>query len=142
MKPGPNVDIVHDITQGIPLHDNHATRLRSCHCLEHLPFRSVEPLLKECYRVLRSGGSFWIEVPDLDFFFERIREEGLIATSEPNPLAWMDALWGQQKDESDFHRSGFTFNYLSSLLEGVGFVLIRHKGWDNPWEFKVRCFKP
>ncbi len=143
INPGPNVDIVHDLTKGIPLHDSHAERLRTSNFLEHLPYRQVLPLLKECYRVLRSGGSFDIVVPDLDFIIDKIREEGLMAKSVEDPLSWMCCLWGQQlSGEPDFHRGGFTFDYLKSLLEEAGFVMVRHTGYGNPWEFNAKCFKP
>lgn len=134
LRPLPGVDIVADLNQGIPLHDRHAQILRTVHMPQHLHYDRVKPFFKECYRILRRKGMFWIMVTDLDYVFEKIRQQGF--TDD-----WVRCIWGEQEHEGDFHTHGFNFNYLAQLLEQSGFVQIRHKGWSQPWEFKVQCFR-
>jgi len=60
-EPGPQVDVVHDLEQGIPYPDNSADEIRANHVLEHLPDK--EQAMSEIWRVLKPGGRFVFEVP-------------------------------------------------------------------------------
>lgn len=130
----PGVDIVHDLNRGIPFHDEHAMILRTIHMPQHLHFQNVKPFFKECHRVLRHKGMFWLMVTDLDYVFEKIRQEGFNDS-------WTRSIWGEQEHQGDFHTHGFNFQYLAKLLEEAGFKQIRHKGWSQCWEFKIQAFK-
>ena len=59
--------IHHDLSYGIPVHDNTADFVYSSHFLEHLFRNDVENLLKDSFRVLKSGGVVRICVHDLEF---------------------------------------------------------------------------
>jgi len=61
VKPGPGVDIVFDLEQGIPLPDACADVVRAYHVLEHLSDK--ERIMSEVWRVLKPGGRFVFEVP-------------------------------------------------------------------------------
>jgi len=60
-EPGPQVDVVHDLEQGIPYPDNSADEIRANHVLEHLS--NKEKIMAEVWRVLKPGGKFVFEVP-------------------------------------------------------------------------------
>lgn len=60
-RPGDNVDIVHDLEEGVPFLDNSIDRIRACHVLEHLSDK--DHIMKEVHRVLKPGGEFEFEVP-------------------------------------------------------------------------------
>jgi predicted SAM-dependent methyltransferase len=70
----PNIDICWDVTKGIPLPDESVTGIFSEHCLEHLPFESMNLILRECYRVLKPGGSIRIVMPDGELYLTRYAE--------------------------------------------------------------------
>lgn len=59
--PLPNVDIVHDLEQGIPLHDNSVIEVHAYHILEHIP-DSVK-IFEEIYRVCQPGSIVKLKVP-------------------------------------------------------------------------------
>jgi glycosyltransferase involved in cell wall biosynthesis len=61
---GPGVDIVGDITEGIPLPDNSVGVIRAVDFLEHV-FDKVG-LMNECYRVLAHGGMLLSMTPSTD----------------------------------------------------------------------------
>lgn len=60
----PNVDIVHDLSTGIPMPDNHADLIYSCDFIEHLQFPAFINLLSECQRILKDGGKIEFITPD------------------------------------------------------------------------------
>ena len=59
------VDVVLDLAAPLPFGDNEAEIVVLHQVLEHMDaFREGQALLKECYRVLKPGGSLIVTVPD------------------------------------------------------------------------------
>ncbi len=59
--PYPGVDIVADVTKGIPLADNSVARIYSKYMFEHV--NGIQFVMEECYRVLKPGGRLEVLVP-------------------------------------------------------------------------------
>lgn len=57
----PGVDIVCDITLGLPIKDNIVDKIYCSHVLEHI--RDLESLMAELHRTLKAGGLLRIWVP-------------------------------------------------------------------------------
>ncbi len=60
-RPGPAVDVVAELGDGIPLRDESADRIFAVHVLEHMI--DFLPVVDECHRVLRPGGILHILSP-------------------------------------------------------------------------------
>ncbi|WP_214413887.1 BON domain-containing class I SAM-dependent methyltransferase [Sphaerisporangium fuscum] len=60
-SPGPSVDVVIDLRDGVPLADASVDQVFTVHVLEHLP--DFLPLLQECHRILRPGGVLHVLAP-------------------------------------------------------------------------------
>lgn len=132
---GSRVDIVCDLeVNDIPLHDEHAERIKAMHFLQHLPYERAKHFLKDCLRVLKPGGNLFLMVGDMEWVFKEILTKGMT-----QGLAY--CVWGEQEHKYDYHKFGYTFSSLKALLEEVGFINVKHRGWYNPWEFKVEAFK-
>lgn len=58
--------IAHNLTRGMPFPDSFFDVVYHSHLLEHFPKAEALPFLRECYRVLKSGGIIRIAVPDLE----------------------------------------------------------------------------
>ena len=69
--PSIRVDIIGD-TASIPLKDNSVDFILSSHCLEHCP--DTLKVLKECKRVIRSGGIIFLILPHGERTFDRGRQ--------------------------------------------------------------------
>lgn len=67
----PQIDICWDITKGIPLPNESVEGVYTEHCLEHLPFRTIDFVLNEFWRVLKPGGTVRIIVPDGELYLTR-----------------------------------------------------------------------
>jgi len=64
MRPGPAVDIVADVTKGLPFEDNSVGVIRASDFLEHIPDKVA--IMNECYRVLAHGGMLLSMTPSTD----------------------------------------------------------------------------
>eukprot|EP01042_Synura_sphagnicola_P000695 gene695-773_t len=99
--------------------------LYASHVLEHLSQShacEVCQALREWRRVLKHDGTLYVAVPDLQ----------AIATIFTNPNTtpevkrkMVSILYGGQRDENDYHKTGFFFESLVQLLEEVGFCGMR-----------------
>ncbi len=124
LEGAPGVDVVADIGERLPFDDGAAELVYASHLLEHFPTDRVPALLAEWRRVLAPGGKLLIAVPDLEVIAKVITEKPGWFTPPHNP--WLGALYGGQKDEYDFHKTGFTEAWLAYLLQQAGFGEVRH----------------
>jgi predicted SAM-dependent methyltransferase len=119
----PGVDVVARIDSGLPFDDGVADLIYAAHILEHFPHGEVPAILAEWRRVLRPGGQLLVAVPDLDVI------AGLLVSRRgwftPPNAPWVGLIYGGQKDEYDFHKTGFTAPYLAHLLQKAGFGTVR-----------------
>ena len=135
----PTVDIVQNLEAGIPFHNNHATRLKMIDVFNYFTKQGAELFLKDCLRVLKPGGSFFLRTVSLDVACQQITRHGLSD-------AWLEVIYhspdcAEGETGEGVHRWGYTFESIKALLEKVGFVNITHQGYYNPHEMKIEAWK-
>ncbi len=64
----PGVDVVWDVTRGLPFPDRYCGGIFTEHMIEHISFVNTRDLLRECVRVLKHGGAMRIVVPDGEIY--------------------------------------------------------------------------
>lgn len=64
----PGVDVVWDVTRGLPFADGYLGGIFTEHMIEHLAFEQTQNLLNECYRVLAPGCTLRIVMPDGEIY--------------------------------------------------------------------------
>lgn len=126
------IDIVADMVS-IPLPDGCADELMCIHGIEHVYPWEVPEVFKEFYRLLASGGSLQLEMPDIVKSCRNVAD-GLTRGGGKHPDQM--GLWGifgdpRLKDPSMCHRYGWTFATLSPLVAAAGFTNIV----DRPTQF-------
>jgi len=73
-----NFDLVKDLP--LPFEDNSFKGIYSSHCFEHLTEAEINKILGEAYRVLKSGGTIRVVVPDMGSMFDAYdRRDGTYA---------------------------------------------------------------
>lgn len=99
--------------QKLDYEDNSVDKIVGIQIVEHFDYEDGKNLLKEWFRVLKSGGSVQIHVPDM---------EGIIASYGKEDLDWMiRQIYGSQKNKLNVHKSGYTNLSLTKILKKVGF---------------------
>lgn len=117
--PDSAVDYVGDCIDLSQFDDNSVDEVYASHILEHLGYQEELPkALGHIHRILKSGGSLRISVPDLDVLCR------LYLNSERDHAAsWniVRIMYGGQTDPYDFHKIGFGWESLRRYLQRAGF---------------------
>lgn len=114
------IDIVADMAS-IPLPNGCADEIMCIHGVEHVYAWQVPDVLREFFRLLSSGGSLQLEMPDIVKSCRNIADG--LKGKHPDQMG----LWGvfgdpTLKDPGMCHRYGWTFATLSPIVADVGFV--------------------
>jgi len=119
----PTVDIKCDLSEGIPCENDSVNEIISFEFLEHLPKEDGLKLLRECYRVLRKGGTLTIGCPDLD---GTISMWNKVNKKEWNKLHYLYVqIYGTQEKSTYFHLTGWWTEELMHILKDTGFRFVR-----------------
>lgn len=129
-----------DVRKKIPFKDNTFDYIIQEHLIEHLSRRDGENMLKECFRILKSGGKLRIATPDLIFI------SSLYNKNRDNNYYIKKITQRFLKDLGKDYRPAFVINnafynwghkflydekLLTELLEKVGFKEIVRKEYGK-----------
>jgi predicted SAM-dependent methyltransferase len=105
------VDIIADARK-LPFKSETFEHVFSSAVIEHFSHREVHNVVCEWTRVLKEGGKMEIACPDL-------RARALLFFLNPS---WknIEDVYGRQDYEGNYHKCGFSFEMLKSLLEKSG----------------------
>lgn len=113
-----------DLTKGIPFEDNSCEGIFLSHFIEHLDAQQAVRLIKECKRVLITGGIMVVSVPNATYFkdvYPRDRNEnwpelfGVTDKGNPIPTFMEAALFFEE------HKQVLTEDSLWCILTMGGF---------------------
>jgi predicted SAM-dependent methyltransferase len=129
----PGVNLCWDITRRLPFEDHRFEGVFTEHCLEHLPVKTAESVLRECKRLMRPGSTIRIVVPDAELYLTvyvrrlngedvafpydgQIQYEGITS-----PVLDVNRIFYQDRESPYGHWFIYDFAFLRQLLERVGF---------------------
>lgn len=141
----PGIDLCWDISaKPLPLDDGSLLGIYSEHCLEHHSPKVVQVVLRECYRLIASGGVLRLVLPDAERYLRTYIDmiDGAQEVAYPYPS---DCFWGSlsspllginrifYQDRESPHGHCFMFDelLLRGFLEEAGFVDIRRTGFRS-----------
>ena len=123
IKEGTGIDVVSDITEGLPLEDGSFDYVVGIHALPELPYPALRGALVELRRVLEPGGTLRLALPDMEkamrAYLDRDAGYFLIPDEDVRSLGGKMIV---QLTWYGYSRSMFTFDYIEELLYGAGFV--------------------
>lgn len=126
-----------DALDPLPIQDASVRHIHCEHFLEHLTFEDARSFLHDCFRVLESGGSARIIVPDaekymraycsndMDFFAK------MEAIGNPvEPLHPKNRVCNQSFRMGGHHLFGWDFETLEHVVTNIGFSITRSRQYD------------
>jgi SAM-dependent methyltransferase len=159
-----NVDVIHDLTERpYPFADNYFKEVSAIEVLEHISFRQLPIIVKEVYRILEKGGTFYIQVPDCGKMMEYYVNKKICDCVENKPLndkggkpspwcskcngeamvhptRWLIAFTGAQKHEADYHLNFFTKERMSEIFDTNDWELNFEED-PRGWKLKLKAIK-
>lgn len=112
-------DLVWDMERTpYPFPDESAEEILMKDSLEHVSWRKVEDVIRECHRILKRGGVLRIQVPDLVAIAKKVI---LLGSYDWDQISYW--VYGGQDYPENTHKSGFTISTLKRLLERHGFAV-------------------
>tara|TARA_R110000824_G_scaffold205858_1_gene390795 strand:+ start:2823 stop:3344 length:522 start_codon:yes stop_codon:yes gene_type:complete len=133
-----NIDIHHknpkvlieDVKNLHWLENNSVDTILAKDVLEHLSFSEGLDAIKEWSRVLKQGGSFYIQTINLPIQIEAF-QEGVWDLSDFNHMVFAGVGWVDGITRpGDFHKSAYTFNYLEKILNEYD-LFVNKKTFDT-----------
>lgn len=123
IQPGPHVDFVGSCTDLCQFPDGSVAEVYASHVFEHLGYQKELPtVLAGIRRILRPGGCLRVSVPDLEILCRMFIHPDLGPEAR---FHLMRIIYGGQTDAYDFHKVGFTLEFLGHFLAKHGFRDIR-----------------
>lgn len=97
----PEADEHWDLTEPLPVEDGSVEAIYASHVVEHFSRAEWDKVSKDWVRVLKPGGTIEIYCPNILAVCEKFVDDPL------NEFTLMQ-IYGQQGDEGQFHKNGFT----------------------------------
>lgn len=124
-----------DISKPLPFDDGTFDEVFSCHVIEHFWPWEIAGILREWVRILKKGGTFTVECPNIHGVAAMILE----AEKLKHDTLWTEALKAVYGDPADKalpmrHKWGYSPRSLSGLLKIVGL----HDIHQEPAHYKMK----
>lgn len=98
--------------------------------LEHFPYHESKEILKHWVSLLKTGGKIFIQTTNFDLFVECYNKK-IWDIDHINYMLFAGIPWGKQSvDDTDFHKSIYTYEKLSEILNSFG-VRIESTAFDR-----------
>lgn len=122
-----NPDVVWDLEEfPYPWNDSSIDEIHTSHTVEHIPYQKQDTMMKEFFRILKSGGKLIITCPDIQYLFEHYVYGDGSDGGLGHPHFMMEHfIFGGQDYEYNFHKAGYTPAIMRIRLERAGFKIIK-----------------
>jgi predicted SAM-dependent methyltransferase len=135
----PGVDVVWDITKGLPFRSASLRGVFTEHCLEHISFSQTEGVLRESHRILGPGGRIRVILPDGEIYLSRYFSQISSGKGDPLPYWESDRVRGWYSPilsvnrifRAHDHRFIYDFDTMRHMLGDAGFAEITKCTFQN-----------
>jgi predicted SAM-dependent methyltransferase len=147
---GPEVQVIWDLSHGLPFPDSSCSAIFSEHLIEHVTKEDAAKLLSECYRVLQSGGVLRLSTPDAELFLRSYADDRKFL-AHPEFFQPIDAPVDRinyMMREYGLHLWSYDEELLALMLKRAGFNKVVRKRFGvslhprmNNIDFEARKFE-
>lgn len=142
------------VSPNLPFRSGSFESIVASHIIEHIDWWDINKHLYDWKRILKTGGTLWVQCPDFLQICERYRLDDLRYTSlNPDRVRgiWLNQRifwWDENRsDNTTEHKAIYDFRYLEYCLKKVGFDNIEKldisesKTFDHHCDMLVRAKK-
>jgi predicted SAM-dependent methyltransferase len=124
----PCIDYAADLRKKLKISNNSVDGIFCEHTLEHLTYSTVDRLLGECYRILKTDGMIRIILPDISLFARNyaVNNQGWFRQ-------WESLMFTNSSDSARKLRK------LNTPMEAISFVTQEY-GHVSAWDFETLSF--
>lgn len=116
-QPGVDLDFCGPAWE-IPVDDSAALEVVALGVIEHLTYTQAAWTFRNVRRILKDGGSFLFDVPDIEQWCRYLAHPETSPFDQEHVLR---TLYGWQRWSGDEHKSGWTLQLVSDFLIEAGF---------------------
>jgi predicted SAM-dependent methyltransferase len=123
---GPHVDVVWDLSRPLPFRTASCAAIFGEHVIEHLTRSDAENLLRECHRVLETGGVLRLSTPDAGRYLRSYAGDGEFLHHPQFPQqigSRLDRINMMMREEGQ-HLWVYDAESLTTALRQVGFASV------------------
>jgi predicted SAM-dependent methyltransferase len=128
---GHRPDLAWDLSVPLPLPDSSVEAIFNEHLLEHLELTHALSLLRECHRLLVTGGMLRVGVPDAGSYLRAYDSESKRFLEESRPGRPTRLLAVREVFQEHGHRSAYDFETLALMFEAAGFCAIEQRSFGD-----------
>ena len=107
----------------LPFQTNSIEEIHCVHLLEHLPRDQYPMVLREMHRVLKEGGSCYVETPDFKGTVEKLYNAFKVQDIEAIHI-WTTSAYGKSEIAGMSHHMGFYEGLLRREMRKQGFTTV------------------
>lgn len=123
LEPYPGVDVVADVTKGLPFTDAEFDCIVSIHVLPEIAYCDLDQTLRELLRILKPGGVLRLGLPDLELAFRAWQKNDIdYFLIDDNHVRTLSGKLIVQLTWFGRSRCQFTFEFIEELLTRNGYV--------------------
>jgi len=125
----PHIDYKHSVDK-LPMFENNSVELiYASHVLEYFDREEIEKVLAEWHRVLASGGTLRLSVPEFPALIKVYEKTGNLGYILGPLYGRMILDRGCEKGNIIYHKTVYDFSSLRQLLEKKGFTDVHRYDW-------------
>jgi predicted SAM-dependent methyltransferase len=143
---GDGADLRWDLNEPLPFPDESVSAIYSSHVCEHFHHKDLMRLLQECRRILKSGGTFSVCVPDASIYIRGYLNPE--AFPKQTHMVYHPAIVNDAQCRMDIvnymaymdghHRYMFDTENLLHNLSQAGFLSVRTREFDPKRDMEIR----
>lgn len=137
VRPEPEVDIVADINEKLPIAANQLGGVFCRYAIEHISWRKIKDFIAEVYRILSPGKTAYFVTANL------LEQARILTEVDDFDDKWVCMVFGDNDYPENAHRCGFSPEFAGRLFMEAGFdkvLVMRHPDWRG--DMMIEATKP
>jgi predicted SAM-dependent methyltransferase len=131
-----DADVVHNIKEPLPYKDGTVDEIYCSHLIEHVWDEEIRDILRDWRRVLKPGGQLTIWTVDFDKLVQYYNRDKY--KRDEKLMRYINWRIFNKNEPGEEHKSVYTKEYLSKILNNLGFKRVKYLLPSKDYPFHPR----